>query len=120
MSNSTATKQPWEDFDSDLEEFATSPTEAQKEEIDSVLAMQMISIRMPRDLVDRMKAIAKVHGIGYQPLIRVAVERFARYEIRRILNEFEQSQKHLEELRRADCDDPEVDEWLPRKRSAIG
>lgn len=48
--------------------------------------MQLISIRMPTDLLRVLKEIAKYHGIGYQPMIRDLLDRWAVGEIKTILN----------------------------------
>lgn len=51
------------------------------------LAMQMISIRLPRTVIDTFKAIAEIEGIGYQPLMREALCRFAEGEAKRIVQD---------------------------------
>ncbi|EIL96728.1 hypothetical protein RHOFW104T7_01290 [Rhodanobacter thiooxydans] len=51
------------------------------------LNMQLISIRMPADLLRVLKEIAKYRGIGYQPMIRDLLDRWAVGEIKTILNE---------------------------------
>lgn len=45
--------------------------------IDSSLGMQAISIRLPKELIDAYKLIANHHGVGYQPLMRDILQRFA-------------------------------------------
>lgn len=49
--------------------------------------MQLISMRMPQELVVLLKEIAKYHGVGYQPLIRDLLQRWAANEIKMILEE---------------------------------
>ena len=44
--------------------------------IDTSLGMQMISIRLPKELVQAYKLIAAHHGVGYQPLMRDILQRF--------------------------------------------
>ncbi len=51
-------------------------------EIDDALGLQMISIRLPKKLIDDLKLIAKKEGLGYQPLIRKVLIRFAHAEFR--------------------------------------
>ena len=67
----TTERLPWEELDDDLTEEMVSavPSEAVKL-IDESLGMQMISIRLQRDLVNVLKEIAKYHEIGYQPMVR--------------------------------------------------
>jgi predicted DNA binding CopG/RHH family protein len=60
--------------------------ETQKE-IDDVLGLQAISIRLPKELIEQFKLIAKIHGMGYQPLMREALKRFATHEIKLILTQ---------------------------------
>lgn len=50
-------------------------------------SMQLISIRMPTELLRVLKEIAKYHGIGYQPMIRDLLDRWAVGEIKTILTE---------------------------------
>ena len=40
------------------------------------VAMQPISIRLDRDLISKLKELAALEGIGYQPLIRQVVTKF--------------------------------------------
>lgn len=47
-------------------------------EIDEAMELQLISIRLQKQLIDDLKRIAQKEGIGYQPLIRQALTRFAR------------------------------------------
>ncbi|MDR6398145.1 MULTISPECIES: BrnA antitoxin family protein [Herbaspirillum] len=55
-------------------------------EIDEAQGMQAISIRLDRDLIETFKQIARIHNIGYQPLMREALRRFADAEIKAILS----------------------------------
>lgn len=52
--------------------------------VDESLGLQAISIRLSKDLIDDYKIIAKMHGIGYQPLMRDALKRFAEGEYKRL------------------------------------
>lgn len=53
--------------------------------IDTALGMQAISIRMPQDLLASLKALAQLHGIGYQPLIRQVLIRWVDGEVKHML-----------------------------------
>jgi len=55
--------------------------------IDSALNLQSISIRMPTDLLDDIKAIAAINGVGYQPLIKQVLKRFVLCEMKQILRD---------------------------------
>lgn len=40
------------------------------------IQLQAISLRIPKDLLEDLKIIAKYHGIGYQPLMKQILKRF--------------------------------------------
>lgn len=54
-------------------------------EIDEAQGMQAISIRLDRELIETFKQIASIHNMGYQPLMREALRRFADAELKAIL-----------------------------------
>lgn len=53
--------------------------------LDDSLGMQLISIRLQKQLIGNLKKIAEYHGIAYQPMIRDLLNRFAASELRQIL-----------------------------------
>ena len=53
--------------------------------IDDAMAMQPISIRLPKSLIETFKLLGQVHGMGYQPLMRRALARFAEAEMKLVL-----------------------------------
>lgn len=55
--------------------------------IDESLGLQMISIRLQKSLIDDLKSIAELNGIGYQPLIRQILNRFVTSEKNRLMRE---------------------------------
>lgn len=55
--------------------------------IDTALELQPISIRLQKSLIEDFKLIAQLHGLGYQPLMRQVLARFADCEKKRILRE---------------------------------
>lgn len=57
-------------------------------EINEAAGMQMISIRLPKTVIDDFKVIAQIEGIGYQPLMRTALIRFAECEAKRVMREY--------------------------------
>jgi hypothetical protein len=78
--------------------------------LDDSLELQMISIRLQKSLIEDFKMIAQLHGIGYQPLIRQALKRFADGEknciLRKMAAQLEQDNRdeaieHVEEERKA-------------------
>lgn len=79
---------PWETGALGLsEEHVRVATDAEMREVDDALELQMISIRLQKGLLEALKEIAGHHGIGYQPMIRDLLNRFARSEIRTILQD---------------------------------
>lgn len=57
-------------------------------EIDAALGMQMISIRLPKSVIDDFKVMAQIDGVGYQPLMRTALIRFAECEAKRVMRDY--------------------------------
>ncbi|MBP4059025.1 hypothetical protein [Aeromonas sp. Prich7-2] len=55
--------------------------------INEALSLQPISIRLQKGLIDNLKTIAELNGIGYQPLVRQALTRFVDCEMKRIATE---------------------------------
>jgi len=53
--------------------------------IDDAIGLQMISIRLEKELIDDFKLIGKYHGLGYQPIMRDALRRFAHHELQSIV-----------------------------------
>lgn len=56
-------------------------------QIDEAMGLQLISIRLQKSLIEDFKYIAELNGIGYQPLMRQILKRFADCEKKRILRE---------------------------------
>lgn len=94
------------------EAHVEASSDDERSAVDESVGMQMISIRLQRTLLRDLKAIAEMHGIGYQPMIRDLLNRFAISEIRGIL------QKRLSDLEagREEASTPPVEEFL-RKRA---
>jgi hypothetical protein len=64
---------------------AVSPD--QQAQLDEGLDLQMISIRLPRALIEDLKLIGRHHGLGYQPLVRQTLTRFAHSELKQFARE---------------------------------
>lgn len=69
-----------------------------KEEIQGALELQMISLRLQKALIAEFKLIAEYRGIGYQPLMRDVLARFARAEIMQIASELRDQQRARETI----------------------
>ncbi|WP_342116529.1 hypothetical protein [Pseudoduganella sp. OTU4001] len=69
------------------EQFTAKADASAEKELDDALGLQAISIRLPKELIDQFKLIAKIHSMGYQPLMREALKRFASSEVKVILTQ---------------------------------
>lgn len=86
------------------EEFVKAiEIEADDSIIDDALELQMISIRIQKSLLDELKMIASLSGLGYQPLMKQVLKRFVDCEKKRILRQAaaEREQRNLEEAEAA-------------------
>lgn len=80
----------WESgpFGHEESHVATLPASPELDaEIDEAVGLQAISIRLEKSLIEDFKLIASMHGLGYQPLMRQALKRFADCEKKRLLRE---------------------------------
>ena len=68
-------------------QHAVRATDEHASQVDDALALQMISIRLPRALISDLKLIAEKEGLGYQPLIRRVLTRFSQAEFRNMAHE---------------------------------
>ncbi|ONN66732.1 BrnA antitoxin family protein [Herbaspirillum sp. VT-16-41] len=80
------TEENWENgsLGRDVDHVKVAPKDIQRQ-LDEAQGMQSISIRLDRELIEKFKQIAKIHKMGYQPLMREALKRFAESEIKVIL-----------------------------------
>ncbi|MBK1720339.1 hypothetical protein [Thiocystis violacea] len=67
--------------------FVAVADDINEDEIDLALELQPISIRLQKSLIDDFKMIAQLNGIGYQPLMRQVLVRFADCEKKKILRQ---------------------------------
>lgn len=84
------------------EEFVRKSTYSGSK-IDDQLELQMISIRLQKNLIEDLKDIAMLNGIGYQPLIKQILNRFVDAEKKKILRE-----KALEQLEHQDSESNKI------------
>ncbi|TON85013.1 hypothetical protein CGH50_24470 [Vibrio parahaemolyticus] len=66
------------------------------EKLDDKLGLQMISIRLQKSLIEDLKDIAELNGIGYQPLMKQILKRFVDAEKKKILREMAIEQRNME------------------------
>ena len=60
------------------------------------LELQMISIRLQKSLIEDLKAFAKLHEIGYQPLMKIILQRWVNGELKILGNQI--MKERLQEL----------------------
>ncbi|MBC8951958.1 hypothetical protein [Xenorhabdus sp. PB62.4] len=84
-----STDEAWDSRELGCSEAHVKVSEDITEElINEELELQPISIRLNKSLIEDLKLIAELNGLGYQPLIRQVLNRFADCEKKRILKEF--------------------------------
>jgi predicted DNA binding CopG/RHH family protein len=74
------------------EQFVRVASKKVADQIDDALDLQMISIRLSRELIETYKLLGIKHGMGYQPLMREALKRFADGELKMIAKELLEAQ----------------------------
>lgn len=66
----------------EIEKHSRASTEAEtdqlRKDIDEATGMTMTSIRLQKELIEDLKAMAKADGISYQPLVRQILSRYVR------------------------------------------
>lgn len=88
----TSTAEDWEKGKFGVEEeFVRQATAETEQSVDDALGLQMISIRLQKQLLEQLKFIAVYRGIGYQPLIRDLLNRFVRAELIDIAHELKKT-----------------------------
>lgn len=79
-------------------------SDEEEQEIDEGLGLQQISIRLPKALIEQLKGLAKLEGIGYQPLVRHVLIEYAReneYKLDALLSDKESMERADRLLARA-------------------
>lgn len=82
-----STDEAWEEGRLGLDANSVRVVDIPDDEVNAAVGLKSISIRLETDLIDTFKAIATIHGLGYQPLMRQALHRFAECEMKRIVRE---------------------------------
>ena len=77
----------WESRQLGADEAYVKKSATTSEELDATLGLKPISIRLQQGMIDDLKAIAALHGIGYQPMIKQILARFIESEQKMLANE---------------------------------
>jgi uncharacterized protein (DUF4415 family) len=88
------TAEAWENGDLGMDiKYARAVDRKNGNQIDDVLGLQMISIRLEKDLIESYKLLGSKYDMGYQPLMREALKRFVEGEFKLIASEALEKQK---------------------------
>lgn len=68
-------------------EHAAARSAEQEKAVDDALELQLISIRLPKAMIEDLKFLAEREGLGYQPLVRRVLKRFIEGEFKSIARE---------------------------------
>jgi uncharacterized protein (DUF4415 family) len=87
------TPEAWESGElGQSDEHAKATPSKLASEIDDALGLQMISIRLDKELIDMFKLLGGKYQMGYQPLMREALKRFVDGELKMVALEALQKQ----------------------------
>lgn len=101
-----ATAEAWDDGSLGRnEEFVRVSKQVDDAALSDAAGLRPISIRLQKSLIEDYKMIAELNGIGYQPLIRQVLKRFAEAEKKRILREQYHQKLPESGLIEEDCND---------------
>jgi hypothetical protein len=110
-----ATDEAWDNGELGREEKFVKKAEGDIEvQIDKALALQMISIRLQKSLIEDFKLIATLNGIGYQPLMRQILKRFVDGEKKKVLRDM--AYEAMAKAEAAKKDKPQEEEPQPKRR----
>lgn len=77
----TTNENDWENGELGRDEKHVRRSPPERDQVDAALDLQLISVRLQKELIEQLKFIANYRGIGYQPLIRDVLCRFSRSEV---------------------------------------
>jgi uncharacterized protein (DUF4415 family) len=60
------------------ERFVRVSSQGTDDRLDEGLGLQMVSMRLPKEAVDKFKGLAREQGLGYQPFIRQILMNYLR------------------------------------------
>lgn len=81
------TVEAWDDEQLGADAAHAKVAKDHETEIDAALELQPISIRLQKSLIDNLKALGQLNGIGYQPLVRQVLTRFVECEMKNLLKQ---------------------------------
>ena len=87
------TTEAWESRELGADEDFVASVDHDDALIEEAVGLQMISIRLQKSLLEELKLIANINGLGYQPLIKQALKRFVEGEKKMILKQLSRQAK---------------------------
>lgn len=88
------TTEAWESRQLGADRESVRPVDTElASQIEESLGLQAISIRLDKSLIESFKLLAEYHGVGYQPLMRDALKRFADCELKQVARGVVESQR---------------------------
>lgn len=82
--------------------YAVAAEKELGDQIDDALGLQMISIRLDKELIDTFKLLGKKYQMGYQPLMREALKRFVDGELKMVALEVLEKQSAVKSKQQED------------------
>lgn len=73
----------------------------EQQDIDDALGLKAISIRLEKDLIEEFRMIARYNNMGYQPLMRQALHRFAKSELKKMASDALSTKEETQQDRKA-------------------
>lgn len=83
--NTDPSRDAWEDRSVGAQEEFVQVAPDIEAALNHALDLQPISIRLQKNLIDNLKALAQLHGLGYQPLIRQILTRWVDAEVKQMI-----------------------------------
>lgn len=91
-----STPEAWENRLLGASEEHVKVSEDNPDQLNDALELQMISIRLQKSLLDKLKFIANKNGLGYQPLMKQVLTRFVDSEMKQIMRDLLKEQENNE------------------------
>ncbi len=85
------------------EEHVQRTDEKTQAALDEATGLQLISLRLPKVMINDLKIIAKLNGIGYQPLIRQLLTKFVVAEKKMALLDALETTRNQEKIAKSDA-----------------
>lgn len=90
------TSEAWDSGELGRDEKFVKKADFDETAFNEALELQMISIRLQKSLIDNLKAFAKYHKLGYQPLMKIILQRWVDGELKTLGNQI--MKERLQEL----------------------